>query len=327
MTKFSETDDLNSKQPPFYNRVLHSFSFGAHAFHACLKFPVLLAPILLCWMLYGATIIYLYYYTNWFQLDTVQSLVSTFVVLFFFCTIFSTSSLILLELIEQIETNRPISLFRAIADAIKRDLPKAFPIILVWAAIWFILTLIESLLKGRNNEDEQIPEISYENIAKTLAGYGKFSLIELIFDLINSGVRMVIFLMLPAIAWENETTINSVKKGFCTLKNQQVQMLTGFAMIEVFAMIIFIPPFIMFYFSETGNSHFHDYVWIAIIAYIALASSIYLYMQQMFAALIYMWNLKWLNAARKAKAKGEPVPSLSDVKPPNLLDNIPDLRT
>jgi hypothetical protein len=50
-------------------------------------------------------------------------------------------------------------------------------------------------------------------------------------------------------------------------------------------------------------------------------------MQQMFAALIYMWNLKWLNAARKAKAKGEPVPSLSDVKPPNLLDNIPDLRT
>lgn len=310
----------------FSSKAKSSFSVVMHSIKALFAHPILLLPIFICWLFYAVIVIYFQYYFNWDKLTELQILGCVFGIILSFCILFSISSLLLLELIQQIETGKKKSFLGAIHEVFAKDFVKAFPIIVVWAIIWFVLTVLESMTKSKNGDSgNQRSEASYENVAKSLSGYQSFSLTSLSFDLINSGVRLVAFMIFPAIAWEDATPMNAVKKGLAVIRANVAEFVTGFVMTEVAAMVIFLPPGMIYYYVDSSNVTLPDYVWLLIILYIAVGWSLYLYLQQMFAALLYMWNKRWLKQVKKAQAENLPIPLLRDVRPPDLLDNIPDL--
>lgn len=290
-----------------------------------LRHPLLLIPIMIGWIYYASAIIYFDYHFNWDSYTFNQGMLIIFLILLSFCFVFSLSSFILLEIIEQIETNNKVNLLKALSDAIFIDTYKALPIIFIWAIIYFILEILEAIF-SRRNKDNNHKTASYENIAGTLSGYDSFSLTSLSFDIVKSGIRLIVFFIFPAIAWEDENCIGAIKKGTSAIKEHFQELLTGFISIEFVALILGIPAGIMLSLSEHKIMTFSDTAWLYLILYIAFASSLYLYLQQMFVASLYLWIIKWKRAVRKAKLAKMPIPELKDITPPSLLDNIPDLK-
>lgn len=302
----------------------NTFSILGDAIKILIKYPVLLLPIFISWIIYAAIVLYFEYYFDWKIISTLQvGLGIGFLIIFALCLVFSISSFAMLEIIQQIETKSKISFFKAVDEVVRKDFLKALPIMLVWAIIWFTIEILELLFSRKDSDGNN--EKTYENMAKSLSGYKSFSLSGLTFDLIKSGVRFIVFFIYPSIAWEDEGPINAVKKGFLGIKNNISEFTMGFFSIEAIAVLIFIPAGIMFWLSDEVGLVFSDTTWQCLILYIAFAGSLYLYLQQMFAALLYMWNMKWNHAAQKAMENGMPVPAIRDIKKPDLLDDIPDL--
>jgi len=280
-------------------------------------------PILLCWLIYAPCIIYFKYFFNWDAFNFSQILLIVFFIIFGFCTLFSIAAFLLLELIEQLERGQKLRISKAIYETFIEDIPRAFPIIIIWSLIFFILTVLEALVSKEDKKDKG--EFSLKNAAKTLAGYEKFSLTKLTFDALQKGLRMMAFLIYPAIAWENLSTIKAIKKGFTTLRMNVTECVSGYLLTWAAAAIVFFPPGLLLYISDKADLELPDPVWLVTIIYIAFAWSFTLYLEQMFTALLYMWNKKWEAEVYAAEKAGKPIPKLRDVKQPSLLDDIPDL--
>ena len=209
-----------------------------------------------------------------------------------------------------------------------RDLARVFLLAMVWAIIWFALTLIECILsKNRGNDDA---DFNAENAAKTLAGYGTFSLSRAFFDALEKGVRMVVFLILPAVAWNDMGVVAATKKGFSVLRAHLGDFARGYALTYAAAGIIFLPPGIVFELGtgRHGNPpliHFPDLVWFGVILYIGFAWSFCMYLEQLFMAQLYLWNMKWEAAQAAARKQNLPLPLFQDVDQPFLLAKAPSL--
>lgn len=306
----------------FVEKISHSFDIIIDAIKILIKRPYLLLPIFIGWVLYAAIIIYFVYYFNWDILTLKQQLIIVFIIILTLCFIFSISSFILLEFVEQIETDKKISVLKVLYETFVKDIPRALPVMFIWAILWFIITLLEAIFSKRSRRDNHR---SYEGYAKTLGGYGDTSLGQLTLNTIKSGVRLIVFFIYPAIAWEDEGPINAVKKGFSTIKSNIGEFAFGFISIEFLLGIIGIPVGIIFELSDNGVA-ISDTVWMLTIVYCGLIMSFYLYIQQMFAAILYMWNMRWRREVEKAQAENSRIiPRLEDVKIPDLLDDIPDL--
>ena len=286
------------------------------------KHPVFLVPLFGCWLMYAPIIIYFTYFFPWKQYSTLQISFTIFFVIFTFSFILSLSNLLLLELIQQLESGKKFNLVSAFFEVLSKDLIKTLPITIVWVIIWFILTLIEVLLSKIENGSE---EFSAENTAKTLAGYERFSLSRAFFEALQKGIRMIVFLILPAIAWEDKSPIKATKKGLGVLKIHLAEFATGFALTELAAIIVFLPPTILFVISDELEVTFPDFVWYITIIYCAFAWSFSLFLEQMFAAELYLWHLIWEKECSMAKAENRELPKLRDVRMPSVLDDISDL--
>ena len=93
-------------------------------------------------------------------------------------------------------------------------------------------------------EDDKKAEPSLRDAARTLDGVerGPFSWLELGLDRLEKLVRMMVFLTLPAVAWENKDPFKAFGRSFEINKKHPVEFftsytLTGFsALIMAFAM-------------------------------------------------------------------------------------------
>jgi hypothetical protein len=104
-------------------------------------------------------------------------------------------------MVEQMESDKPISIFQAVSDTLTKNLLKALPIIFVWSTLWFLIACIEMLTKKRNNkESSEDRELNARNAARELANIQEFSLGTLFLDSLKQGIRMLAFLIFPAIA-------------------------------------------------------------------------------------------------------------------------------
>jgi len=229
-----------------------------------------------------------------------------------------------LELIQQLESGEQMSVAKSFSYTMSHNVIRILPLVLVWAVIWFVLLIIQALLSKKKGKGEK-ESMSAENAAKTLAGYQSFSLSRAFFKALEKGVRMVMFLILPAIAWENFSFWQSVKKGIAVFKAHLSEFVTGFVLTGVAAMIIFLPPAILFYISDEAEVSFPDWVWVATIIYIAFAWSYSIYLEQMFTAELYLWNRKWEKEVAKAQQEGRPIPTLREVQRPLILDEVYEL--
>ena len=286
-------------------------------------YPKFIVPLFLTWMVYAPIVLYLKYQFNWDAYTTPQVFLIVFGVIFVFAFLLSFSCSMLLELIQQLESGQKMSVIKAFGYTLGHNTIRNLPIVFVWTIVWFILLVIQVLLskdKKRGNES-----FSAENAAKTLAGYKSFSFSRAFFEALQKGVRMVVFLILPAIAWENLSFWQSVKKGLAVFKANLSVFVTGFVLTGLAASIIFLPPALLFYISDKAELTLPSWVWVITIIYIAFGWSYSIYLEQMFTAELYLWNHKWEKEVAKAQQEGRPIPTLNQVARPSILDDVHEL--
>ncbi|MDP3990822.1 MAG: hypothetical protein Q8P63_00805 [Candidatus Nealsonbacteria bacterium] len=285
--------------------------------------PKFLIPLLITWLIYAPIILYLEYGFNWEALSTGLVYLFVFGIVFIFAFLLAFSCSMLLELIEQLESGHKMSLKKSFAHTLTHNVFKILPIVIIWTIIWFILFIIQAIFSKAKERSGR--SFTAENAAKTLAGYGSFSLSRTFFKGIEKGVRMIIFLILPAIAWENLSFGKAIKKGIAVFKAHLSEFVTGFVLTWVAEIIIFLPPGILFYIADEFELIFPVWVWTTVIIYIAFGWSYSIYLEQMFTAELYLWNLKWEKQIGEEKRLGKPLSKLRDVKRPSVLDEIPEL--
>jgi len=232
--------------------------------------------------------------------------------------------LIQLEMIQQIESNKPANLGRCVKEVLNEGLARALPVLFVWALLWFLLAVVQSFTRRKNAEDSN-GKFSTENAAKALAGYRpQFSFSDGLFHALKKSGRIVVFLILPAIAWEELWPMDAMRRGLHILKAHLSTFASGFALTEMASYTVFLPASILMYFSVNSEVVLPDELWIGIIIYSAFAWSFSIFIEQMFAAQLYLWHLKWIQATQDAATSSLKLPKFEDVPPPSILDDVPE---
>lgn len=290
---------------------------------ALYRFPKMILPMLVCWSVYAPILLYFKFYIPWESYSFSQQCAIVFTAICALSAIFSWSSLVILDLIRRIETDLPASLIKSIGSG-SINLLHALPVVVIWAIIWFVLSLLEAIFsRAKDNKSE---EFTAENAAKTLAGYGRFSLSRAFFSALKKGVRMLVFLVLPAIAWERKGFSPAIKRGLGIAKIHRGVFVSGFLITGMAAFIIFLPPGILFYISAKFEVSFPDELWYGVMLYCAFGWSYVMFLEQMFVAELYLWHLIWERDLEEAEADGKEPPKLEDSKRPSVMDGIADMQ-
>ena len=293
--------------------------FGA-VIRAAVRFPALILPLILVWSLYAPMVVYLYFYFDWEAVTALQGFAVMFGFIFAVSLLLSASCFILLEQIRRIETGQSIGLLSSVGAAL-RNVWRALSITLAWAIIWFLITVIEMIVRRKDSGGDQ--EATPENIARTLGGGGTFSISGAFFDALKKGVRMIAFLIFPAVAWENHK--KPIRRGLAVARSHKTEFATGFVLTEMAAAIVFIPPAIVFMVADNTDVVISDDVWFAMIIYCGFAWSFSLLLEQLFTAELYLWDLKWREVCAAAEKQGQLPPKLNDVPRPSIMDDKADL--
>lgn len=305
-----------------FQGIMNGAGLIREAIRALEKYPRMLIPLLLCWLVYAPLLVAFKFHIPWDNFDILSQSLIVFLAILLLSVIFSWSAFMLLELIRQIETDEKFSISKAIGVSCI-NLVVALPIVIGWAVIWFSLTLIETILRRRSGSSDK--EYNAKNVAKTVAGFQEFSLSGAFVEAVKKGVRMAAFLIYPAIAWERLGTASSVKKGLGIARSHKSEFAAGFVLTELAATIVFLPPALLFIVSDKFDISFSDPVWFGVMVYCAFAWSFSLFLEQMFVAELYLWHLIWEKEVDEAKNEGRPEPKLEDVKRPSVMDSVADL--
>lgn len=292
------------------------------------QYPILLFPIFVVWLIYAPLIIYFKWHFNWDLYNNKAQFMILFLIIYFLAFILSISCSVMLELLQQKETGKKFNLTKAVLITFSYNLVPIMLLSLVWSFVWFILVVIKIFTKKKNSGSE---EENVENVARTLSG-GSDSFATFSIDLMLKGIRMVVFLIIPAFAWENKGIRKSISRGFEILGQRKAEFLGGFTLSLAVEFIIFLPAGIMFYLSDKGME-FPDWSWFICIFYVGLAWSYSIYLEQMFAAELYLWQMAFeKEVAIWSKKKSEygdfkdDYPDFSKIRRPSIIDNIPDLE-
>ncbi len=310
---------------PFFERAQSGGAILVHAFKVLDTYPVLFMPIFICWIFVAAGILYFNYVFDWDACSASETFLTAFLIIMGFTLIYSMAALMLLELLEQLERGRKFSIIAAVRETFMKDLPKALPVIVTWAFIDFCLTVLDVFSRDSKKGGNLGDEFTAENAAKTLAGYENTSIFDLGIEALEKGIRMISFLIFPAIAWEDLSTVAAVKKAFVILRVHTTEFVSGYLTTWAASAIIFLPPGLLFYITDKMGATLPDRVWVATIIYCGVGWSFYLYLEQMFAGLLYLWNKKWEQELGYAEESGASL-SLRDVRQPSFLDGIADLN-
>ncbi|HVS33788.1 MAG TPA: hypothetical protein VMS98_20300 [Thermoanaerobaculia bacterium] len=288
------------------------------------RYPVFLVPLLTVWIIYAPTVLYLRYGVNWDVLATSEAVLINLGAIFLFAFLLTMSCSVLLELIEIVESDQKPGLGRAIRATMGSNLVHMLPIVVVWTVIWFVLAVIQALLSRKKNRGDR-PKFSAEDAARTLMGGGRFSLSAAFFRALQKAVRMVVFLILPAIAWERMGFIRGTKRGLAVFRSQLGRFAEGFAITELATIVLFLPPALLAMLTRSFDVTLPTGVWVAVIIYTGCAWSYSIYLEQMYMAELYLWNLKWERTSKARELRGEEPLAFDKVPRPHLLDNVHDL--
>jgi hypothetical protein len=270
------------------------------------KFPVLAAPLFLAWMIMASVVLLFRYYD--------LSIGLVFLAVFIVAYSLSAACILMLELMQQIESGKNTSLAKAIGQFIGNDSIKAIPIALIWSVIWFIILILRAMT--RKDSDKGEPSVA--DAGRTLSGLNTpFSWIGLGLDMLEKLLRMAIFSMLPAIAWEDLGPWQAAKRGSKVIRQHPTQFLTNYGLTAAAGTLMAIPLIPIAVLDEQHVS-LPPWLWIVVIIYSGIIWTIEMYLEQMSVALLYLWHLKW----EKAGARGD----LSSVAQPDLLDDVPEFN-
>jgi hypothetical protein len=284
------------------------------------RHPQFLIPIFTVWLIYAPSLLYFIYWFDWSPYTEKQFYGIIFGIIFGYAYLIAFSCTVLLELIEQHELKKKISLITAVAHSFTHNAIKIIPIVFLWAIIWFILGVIKIILsKSRKNDDGNF---SYESAAKTLANYRETSFSVALIDAIQKGVRMTVFIMLPAVAWEKENPYMAIKKGLVIFKTHLSEFAKNYAVTFLAEVAIFALPAALFLFVGYLEIQLPNWLWMVVIVYIGFGWSYVIYLEQLFGAELYLWHMKWEKAVEKARRDNTSIPSITDIQRPSVLDEV-----
>ncbi len=294
------------------------------------SWPMLIVPLFLSWLVYAPSAIYFKYYYAWGQYSTSQNIFVAFggIVLLSVTLCFSCSWL--LEMLQDIEAGKSVSLLNTFKRVFFENFKAILPVAIIWAFLWFLLSVI-SLLLGKKDKDSD-EELTAQSAAEALAGYESFSFSKAFIDALKKGIRMIVFLIMPAIAWENLGAFDAIKKGVAVFRARLKQFSIGYLLTYAASALVFLPAGVMFILGSKDKHGgdplivFSDEAWMMLIFYIGFAWSFSMYLEQMFTASLYMWHLKWESLCKEAKIKGYALPEFHDVQPPQILKTLPELK-
>jgi hypothetical protein len=292
-----------------------------HSIKVFEAYPKLLAPLMISWVFYGAIILYVEFSINIEALEGSQPLLLVFAIIFAFAFLLTFSASVLLEMVEQHESGEQINLSTAFKDTFVKNSYRLLPIVFIWTVIWFILVLIEAMLSSDDDSSGGDQELATESAAQTLAGSDNASFLSLSFDALKKGVRMIVFLVLPAVAWEQKGPWQSIKRGLSVFKNNLSEFATGYVLTGAISLLVFLPIGLVLFGNAEMGVKIPQWGWLLVIAYTAFAWSYKMYLEQMFTASLYLWYLKWEEVATTAESAGRARPSIDEVPRPSLLDN------
>jgi hypothetical protein len=252
---------------------------------------------------------------------TLELLAIGFAIIFLFAILLVGSCSILLEMIEHVEREgqRP-SLRRATRATLGTNLGGLLGVAFLWAVVWFLLTMLQALFEDDNRDTEY----SAESAVRTLAGT-EGSLLSLSIDALKKGIRMLVFLILPAIVWEDRGFRDGVSRGLDVFRENVVVFATGFSLTYLVAALVFLPVGITFGLADEGLIQLSAGQWYLVMAYLGIAWSFSVYLEQLFTADLFLWHVEWEQAVTAAEASGDPVPEIRDVPRPSLLDDVASL--
>ena len=135
---------------------------------------------------------------------------------------------------------------------------------------------------------------------------------------------MLVFLILPAVAWEELRPMGAARRGCYVLKSHISVFSKGFILTDIASFIVLLPAMLTFYISMRGEIHLPDEAWVGIIIYASVAWSMTFFMEQIYAAQLYLWHLKWSYSVKCAQTAGTTPPLFQDIPQPLIMDDIPE---
>ncbi|GEM_PF-3930088 len=225
------------------------------------------------------------------------------------------SSLVLLEMIQQHEITGTIVFWDALSCTIRKDLPKLVPILLVWSAMVWLITIIQIIISAF--------WMGFLSLFGLRAD-APISLTDRGANVLIKGVRIFMQFTLPAVAWERLSTTKSIKKSWDIIRTAWAEILGAIIFGNVMLVVV-IAPLIVLYYLYIGDAINEAWVMTTLFVLGAFAYSVGRLLQQIYVAQIYLWFTSWEKELEQAAAQGRFIPPLRDFPRPSLLDDVNDM--
>ncbi len=247
------------------------------------KRPLFLVPIFFSWLVYVSVVLYLRYWHGPFDIsDAIYLLPYILLITYSICF----ANMLMLELLHQEDRGLQLSLGGAIHETLFRDSIKAIPIAFIWAIVWLVLVILQALT-GRKNRAKA--ESSLRDTARTLSGTdsGPFRWKSLGLSMLEKLVRMISFLSLPAIAWEDKGPFQAISGAFVMIRKNPVQFLSAYTLTGVAAFIMAL-PLIPIFIGDDNGVVYSSLTWTLVIIYEGIIWTLSIYLEQMTVGLLYL---------------------------------------
>ncbi|GEM_PF-3032430 len=283
----------------FFSNFTDGWKLFKDSFIFITKRPAFLFPIFFSWIIVSFVTLYLRYYWQ----APANHLLGLFEILLFLILItysICIANMVMLELLQS-EQNKQFSLGKALRETIFNDAIKAIPIALIWAILWFILLILQALTSRRNSSSRAQP--SLQDAAMTLGGVnsGSLSWSRLGLEMLEKVLRLISFLALPGIAWQDKRPFQALKESVDVLRSNPIQFLAAYTLTSITAGIMALPLILFLVVREHIPTP--DFIWSVVLIYEGLVWSLSIYLEQMTIGLLY---LKYMNGAQASAELSTP---------------------
>jgi len=265
--------------------------------------PSTLLPLVVIWLVSVHIIFSVLPAIPWQTLDVVPAIVLIYAINSALCLLQLTGCSILLELLQHIETGRPMRLWVALRDTVLRNLWAILPLALVWSAVEVLLWILQALLTSKDRKSTSD------------------SVVRAWFDMAQKVLRMGTYLALPAIAWEDVGPYQAVRRAIRIGKTEIASFISATSLSALFMFFVGLPLTILAY----ADPDFVKAHWKPLLVYAMVIWTLKTYLEQMMMAELYLWaRAKAWDAFEVA---GDPLrhPQLKTRIMPSLFNGVPDL--
>lgn len=299
----------------FFWKIKSSFGIISETFKSIGKYPILLLPIFITWVMIAALVIYINYYFTFPEVDW-QIYLICFLIFWFVSFVLTFTSWIMVEIVRQIETDWNINFWIAFSSNLE-NIWKLLGLSFIWALLWFILVVIEAILSKAKEKSSWNWNINYEWVARTL-GWDGWVFSWLWLQVIKDVLRLAVFLSVPAMLWEKKWVFSWIKEWAKIIWKHPVEFLWIYWSMLLIGILMALPLAIIFSISDswTGLS---NVIWISVIIYEWVIWTFSMYMEQMSTTLLFLWHMKWEN---QKVSEWDNLKSISKIEKPSLTDDI-----